>query len=110
MVRARQSRASRTMRPETIVALQNSYAIALPASRGGAFNCDIPRAASPAGLFELEGLVLALVVDGRAPDLVRGLVFGAAVIAGSTETQIETARVLERVDQLFGVELRAACL
>jgi len=58
-------------------------------------------------LLELEGLVLALVVDGRAPDLVRGLVLGAAVAEGSPETQVEIARVLERIDQLFSVELRA---
>src|SRR5438552_11722699 len=47
-----------------------------PPRREGAANAE---SGAPRSLFELKGLVFALVVDGRAPDLVRGLVFGAAV-------------------------------
>src|SRR6266550_8053088 len=77
-----------------------------PPRREGAANAE---SGAPRSLFELKGLVFALVVDGRAPDLVRGLVFGAAVAEGSPETHIEIARVLQRVDQLLSLELRA-CL
>src|SRR6516165_1866498 len=58
-------------------------------------------------LFELERPVPAVFVDRRSPDLVRRLVFGTAEIEGSAETQIEIVRILENVDQVFGIELRA---
>src|SRR5882724_5482423 len=71
--------------------------------RGGGVRPSQTAKRQALGLFELEGLVLALVVDGRAPDLVRGLVLGAAVAEGCPEAQVEIARVLERIDQLFSI-------
>src|SRR5271168_2759822 len=58
-------------------------------------------------LFQLESLVMPVVVDRRSPDLVRRLMFGAAEAKRSAEAEIEIARILQNVDQLFGIELRA---
>src|SRR5204863_5832049 len=71
-------------------------------------------ATSPAmtsfALLQLDRLVLAVVVDGRAPDLVRGLMFGAAVAELGAQPEIKLAHGLERIDELFGVEMRAGLL
>ena len=54
-----------------------------------------------------EGLVLAVIIKRRSPDLVRSLVFGAAKTEIGSKTQVEIARVLQDVDELFGIELRS---
>src|SRR6266849_7906909 len=65
-----------------------------------------PRAIS----FKFDGLVLPVFVDRRSPDLVRSLVFGAAETEIGAKTQVESARVLQGVDQLLGIELRSGTL
>src|SRR5713101_3764245 len=58
-------------------------------------------------LFEFQGLVLAVIVKRRPPDLVRCLVFSAAKTEIGSKTQVEIARVLQDVDKLLGIELRS---
>src|SRR5436853_5276439 len=61
-------------------------------------------------LFKLESLVAPAIVDRGSPYLVRRLVFGAAETEGRAKPEIEVARILENVDQLFGIELRTGPL
>ena len=58
--------------------------------------------------FQFDGLPLAAFIQRRSPDLVRRLMFGAAKVKWDSEAQIDIAHVLQDVDELFGVELRAA--
>src|SRR4051812_35575283 len=58
-------------------------------------------------LLEFDRLIRAGLVHRRAPDLVRGLVLGPAETERRAEAQIQIAGVFQRVDQPFGVELRA---
>src|SRR5262245_37988593 len=57
--------------------------------------------------FKLKRPIPPVFVNRRSPDLVRRLVFDAAEIERSAETQIEIVRILENVDQAFSIELRA---
>src|SRR6478752_430095 len=57
-------------------------------------------------LLQFQRGVLAVFVDRRAPDLVRGLVLGAAECQRRAEAETHVAHGLEIVDQLLGVELR----
>src|SRR6266850_4874728 len=59
-------------------------------------------------LFEFQGLVLAVIVKRRSPDLVRCLVFSATKTEIGSKTQVEIARVLQDVDKLLGIELRSS--
>jgi hypothetical protein len=52
-------------------------------------------------LLQLDRLVLAGIIDRRAPDLVRGLVLGAAVAELGAEAEVKHAHRLERIDQLL---------
>src|ERR1700742_787995 len=56
-------------------------------------------------LIQFQRRVLAALVDRGAPDLVRGLVLGAAVAERRAEAEIDVAHRLEIVDQLLGVEV-----
>src|SRR3979409_912567 len=58
-------------------------------------------------LLEFDGLVLAILIKRRSPDLVRRLMFGAAKTERRSKTQIQIAHALQRVDEPFGVELRS---
>src|SRR6266567_8204234 len=58
-------------------------------------------------LLEFDGLVLAILIQRCSPDLVRRLMFGAAETERCSKTQIQIAHALQRIDQLFGVELRS---
>src|ERR1700738_490258 len=81
-------------------------------ARRGVAGGSRERLALPPGArsFKFDGLVLPVVVDRRSPDLVRGLVFGAAKPEIGAKTQVESARVLQGVDQLLGIELRSDTL
>ena len=60
--------------------------------------------------FELERLIAPGFIERRAPYLVRGLMLGAAKPERGPETEVEIARVLKRVDQLFRIELGPSLL
>src|SRR3978361_1178674 len=62
------------------------------------------------GSLQFERLIAAAFVKRGAPYLVRRLVLGAAEAERGSETEIEAARRLQRVDQLFRVELGAGPL
>src|SRR6185369_9456993 len=63
-----------------------------------------------AGSFEIDRLEAPGFVERRAPDLVRSLVIGAGKGERYPEAEVEIARALQRIDQLFGIELRAGAL
>src|SRR5258706_9699687 len=61
-------------------------------------------------LFEFYRLVLSIFVNRRSPNLVRSLVFSAAETELGSKAQVEIARILQDVDEVFRIELRSIAL